>query len=267
MYDINIKNVKKGKKFYFIFFAAGWFFLILMGSFLVTSYIELNSLDSKVTSTKVEVNSHLNDEGSRMYSPIYHYNVNGIEYSCVSNSSSSINPSTKNRTVYYDSANPEKCLTEYSKTSNNIFLVFMLLPILFIVIGAINIQKINKRIKAIKELNRKGKLVKNLQYRLENTGMEVNGVKIQRPVVDYTLSSGSSITLYGDPRHDRKMADADEMVDLVIDETNPHNYFIDFEINRISGNLEKDYFKSYNQEQYLSQQLIQNDQENNNLKI
>ena len=36
------------------------------------------------------------------------------------------------------------------------------------------------------------------------------------------------------------------MVDLVIDENNPKNYFIDFEINRLSGNLPSDYAQSSN---------------------
>lgn len=258
MYDIDVKNVRKGKKFYFMFLVAGLFFLLIMGGILVSSSIKLNNLDSKVISTRVEVNSHIDDEGSRMYSPVYYYNVNDIEYSCSSNSSSSINPGTENKTVYYDSNKPEECMTDYAKSSNNIILLFMLLPILFIVIGVVNIKKINKRIKAIKELNQKGKLVKNLPYRLEKTGMEVNGIPILRPVVGYTLSSGSSIILHGDPRHDKKMADVDEKVDLVIDENNPHNYFIDFEINRLSGNLEQDYYKQEHQ--------MENNQESNSHK-
>ena len=100
--------------------------------------------------------------------------------------------------------------------------------------------------KLIKELNKKGKLVKNLQYHLEDTGMSVNHVQIQRPVVEYTLPSGSVVTLYGDPRHDGKLYDADGMVDLVIDENNPNNYFIDFEINRLTGNLPTDYYNPDN---------------------
>ena len=73
--------------------------------------------------------------------------------------------------------------------------------------------------------------------------MKVNDVSIQCPVVKYTLPSGETIELKGDPRHDRKLSDDDGMVDLVIDESNPENYFIDFEINRISGNLPSDYFQ------------------------
>ena len=38
------------------------------------------------------------------------------------------------------------------------------------------------------------------------------------------------------------------MVDLIIDESDPNNYFIDFEINRLTGNLPQDYNQQNNQE-------------------
>ena len=49
--------------------------------------------------------------------------------------------------------------------------------------------------------------------------------------------------LRGDPRHDGKVYDEDGLVDLIIDESNPRNYFIDFEINRLTGNTKSDYFQ------------------------
>ena len=267
MYDINIENVKKGKKFFYIFLLIGILFLVIFGGLSISNIIKLNSLDSKVLSTRVEIKSFLDDEGSMMYSPIYHYKVDGRDYKCSSNSSSSNNPGTKNEMVYYDSANPSNCMTEYSKTSNYITLIFLIIPIAFIIFSTIKIKNINKRIKAILELNQKGKLIKNLPYRLENTGMSVNNVPIQRPVVDYTLSSGSVITLYGDARHDRKHYDEDGMVDLLIDENNPDNYYIDFEINRLNGNLPQDYYQQsmnqnnqndlYKYQQYDSNQEFQ----------
>ncbi len=252
MYDIRVKNVKKGNKFFLIFFIIGIFFFLLMSGIILSDYIKLSKLDSQTISKSVEIKSHTNDEGTTMYSPIYHYRVNGIEYSCSSSSSSSIHPGTQNKTVYYDSKNPANCMSEYSKSTNMIFLSFMLIPIICIAISVINFRKINKRVKRIKELNQKGKLIKNLPYRLEDTGMRVNNVSIQRPVIDYVLPSGSSITLYDNPRHDGKAFDADGMVDLVIDENNPENYFIDFEINRLSGNLPQDYSNQ-------NQPLVQNE--------
>lgn len=244
MYDIDISNVKKGKRFYFSFLAVGALFLLIIGGILIFSYVKLISLDSKTISTRVEANLHHDEDGGTMYSPIYYYEVNGKSYSCSSRVSSSVNPGIENKTVYYNSKNPSDCMTEYSKTVNYILLAFLVLPISFIAFAVVYIRKINKRVRKIQELNQKGKLIKNLPYHLENTGMSVNGVSIQRPVVDYVLPSGMTIPLYGDPRHDGKIFDADGMVDLVIDENNPDNYFIDFNINRLTGNLPTDYFNT-----------------------
>ena len=259
MYDIKLDNVKKGKKFFFIFFISGVAIAVIMIGILIGSTMNLNSLDATTMSTSVEINQHIDSDGNTMYSPVYHYNVNGEEYSCSSNSSSSIRPSESNALVYYDSKKPSRCMTSYSKSSNKMLLIFLILPVIFIALGVVNINKVNKRIKIIKELNTKGKLVKNLPYRLENSNMKVNGVPIQLPVVDYILPSGVTITLRGDPRHDNKLADADGMVDLVIDESNPENYFIDFEINRLTGNLQSDYYKgNINNVTNINQNNLQN---------
>ncbi|MEG1142776.1 MAG: hypothetical protein RSE41_10120 [Clostridia bacterium] len=244
MYDINTKNVKKGKNPYFIFLVAGLLFFVIVSRILVSNHLKLKSLASNILSTRIEINSHYNDEGVLLYSPIYHYTVNGANYACSSNTSSNVNPGTANKIVYYDSKNPSNCMTEYSKSSDVVLLVFMIMPVILIVIAVVNMRKISKRVRLINDLNQKGKLIKNLQYRLENTNISVNNAQIQRIVVDYTLPSGSNITLCGDPRHDRRLSDTDGMVDLVIDENNPDNYFIDFEINRINGNLPTDYYNS-----------------------
>jgi hypothetical protein len=242
MYDISVKNVKKGRNIFFILLAIGLFFLAIMAGILAMNYLAQSNLDSTTTSTRVEVKSYIDEKGSMMYSPVYYYTVDNNDYICGSNSSSNINPGTANRTVYYDSKNPENCMTEYSKFNNWWLIVFMFIPILLIVVAMINIRNVNKKVAQIKKLNQTGKLIKNLPYYLENSGTIVNGVPIQCPVVEYTLPSGSTVTMRGDPRHDRRTFDKDGMVDLVIDEDNPENYFIDFEINRLSGNLPTDYY-------------------------
>lgn len=241
MYDINLKNVKKGKGFYSIFLIVGLLFLVILISVFVGICVKQSKMNSTVLSSRVEINSYVNDEGTTMYSTTYYYTVNNEQYICNSSGSSSNRPSTKNEEVYYDSDNPEICMTKSSIKSKYIVFIFLVLPISFILLAVINMRKINNRIKLINELNQRGKLIKNLPYRLENTGMSVNNIPIQRPVVDYKLSTGSIVTLYGDPRHDKKHMDSDGFVDLLIDESNPNNYYIDFEINRLTGNLKEDY--------------------------
>lgn len=252
MYDINTKFVKKGKKMFSLFFIIGFIFLIILGSIGIGGLIKKNRMDSTVMSTRVEISSHYDDDGNTMYSPTYYYKVNGEEYACRSTSSSSIYPGDDNKLVYYDSKNPKDCISEYGTKSNVIFIAFMALPLLFIGIGVYQFIKINKRVKAIEELNQRGKLVKGLPYRMEDTGTVINNVPIQRPVVDYVLPSGVTVTLRGDSRFDKKSFDGDGLVDLVIDESNPDLYFIDFEINRLTGNTSSDYYKDANGNPYKS---------------
>lgn len=249
MYDISTRNVKKGKNIYVVFLAVGFIFLAFLVYQTYTTHQKEASLDSSTTSTRVEITSYENDEGTTMYSPIYYYVVDNQEYRCSSITSSSISPSTKNDTVYYEKANPSNCMSNYSKKGNKWNIIFLIIPIIFILVSVINFYRINKRVKKIEKLNQTGKLVKNLPYHLEETKISVNNVPILRPVVNYTLSSGTTIILYGDPRYDRKKGDEDGMIDLVIDEKNPDNYFLDYSINRIGGNLVTDY---YNNQQELN---------------
>lgn len=241
MYDINLKNVKKGRKFHSIFIIAGLFFAAIMIGIVVFNVLKKNSMDATVMSERVEVSSHTDSEGSTMYSAIYHYYVDGKEYTCGQGSSSSIYPSEENKLVYYDSKSPARCITEASSKTNLLLIVFLIIPGICIAVGVVGIRKVNKRVKLIEELNQRGKLVKGLPYHMENTGMVVNDVPIQRPVVEYTLSNGTTLTLRGDPRHDKKAIDGDGLVDIVIDEQNPENYYIDFEINRLAGNSQADF--------------------------
>ena len=135
-------------------------------------------------------------------------------------------------------------MTEFSKTTNNFLIIFVILPLIIIVVEIINLKKVRKRLKIISELNKSGKLIKNLTYNLESTNLKVNGVDVERPVVLYTLPSMETITLYGDAIKDNKEVDDIGFIDLVIDENNPDNYFLDFNINRISGNLKDDYYSN-----------------------
>ena len=241
MYDIDTKNVKKGYKVFTIFLVVGIIFFVVIAAILVFNKKKQNSLDSSTMSTRIEVSEHIDDEGTTMYSPIYYFDVRGQEFKCTSNSSSSIRPKTESQMVYYDSKNPTKCMTAYSVKGNKILLLVLIIPTILILIAVLNYVKTNKRVKLINELNQRGKLIKKLPYRLEDTGTIINGVPIRRPVVEYKLASGERVTLKGDPRYDHKTSDDDGFVDLVIDEQNPNNYFIDFEINRLTGNTQADY--------------------------
>ena len=59
-------------------------------------------------------------------------------------------------------------------------LIFLALPISFMVMGGINLSKQFKRIKQVKQLNEVGVLYKNVPYVLERTGMKVNNVRLKK---------------------------------------------------------------------------------------
>lgn len=242
MYDINIKNVKKGKKFNWIFIGAGVLFLAIMLGIYIGGILTKNSLDAETKSISTNPNRHEDSDGDTVYSPIFTYEVDGKQYTCASGASSSIGPGDEPHTIHYDSKNPSKCMSDYNENINSLLLIFSLLPIIFIVIGARMNMKLAKRVKQIETLNQTGKLVKNLPYHLEQSNIEVNNQPIMKIVVDYRLPSGEVLKLEGDPRYDHKSEDADGLVDLVIDEQDPKNYYLDFEINRISGNRSDDYY-------------------------
>lgn len=241
MYDINFKNLKKGKLTYLIPLGAGIFFLILMLGVLIFNINKSNKMDKSVLTTNIIVKEDYDSDDDITYSPVYYYEVKGESYVCKSKSSSSTYPDTSKGLVYYNSEDPTECMTEYDKSGNGILLLFLILPLTFIALGIVMIIKTNKKIKLVKELNNSGKLIKNIPYTLIPSGMVVNGRTINKIAINYQLSSGTIITLYSDPRYDNKEYDNDGKVDLLIDPNNIENYYIDFEINRISGNLPTDY--------------------------
>lgn len=100
-------------------------------------------------------------------------------------------------------------------------------------LGWSGMKETNKKKKKYEYLAQNGELKKGLPYRLEPTGNVVNGVRIMQIVVDYDLSSGSQIKLYGDERRDYRFSDCDGLVDVLIDPNDTSKYYIDFEIETI----------------------------------
>lgn len=236
MYDINLRNVKKGRGFFAIFFIFGIVFLAAPLFSLIEPFIERSKLSASTLSLPIKETNQEED-----YDNSFFYSVDGVLYEC-SSSLIFVVPEEK-RLVYYDPNDPSRCIVDGDFSYNAIPWFVFALPLIFILISVFNFIKINKRIKIIKELNQKGKLVKCIPYHLEDSGMAINNVPIKMPVIDYILPDGRNVILRGDPRHDGKVYDEDGLVDLIIDESNPRNYFIDFEINRLTGNTKSDYFQ------------------------
>lgn len=125
-----------------------------------------------------------------------------------------------------------------------LFYIFYILPITFFLIGAVNIVKIFNRIDIVKHLNQSGQLYKNLPYKLMPSGSSINGREVMYPVAKFKLPSGEEIELKGDARFDYVDRDVDGYIDLVIDPNDYSKYFLDFNINRLEGNRDSDFYKS-----------------------
>lgn len=247
MYDISTKNLKKGILNHLGFFIGGMFFVVIIFWDPVVKYVKHLSMDSKTIGTRVELPNEGRVNEDQYFNALYYYKVDNHEYSCYKMETySSTKHYDSNATIEYNSKNPSKCMVGYEKQGIFALLLFSSLPLVFIIVSTIKMIKLNNRIKLIKQLNKNGKLIKDLPYELEYSNVKINGKKMYRPVINYQLSSGSVIQLKGDLRYDCKLSGDDEFVDLVIDENNPNNFFIDYDINRLSGNLPTDYYKNKN---------------------
>ena len=107
-----------------------------------------------------------------------------------------------------------------------------LFPLIFVVVGFMQIRNVYKKVKRIKKLAKIGTLIQNLPYTMEPTNLSVNNGRLYAIGLDYTLPSGSVIHLTGDPRFDRREFDQDGYVDLLIDLNDISNYYIDFNITK-----------------------------------
>ena len=242
MYDINYKNLKTERIIYRIFIYIGILILLILDGIVAVNIIRKKSFDSYAITRHIEIESYEDDEGYIMYKPVYYYNVNENQYMCKPSSSTSNMKKIRYGKVYYDSNNPSKCMTDYTLKANKILLILNIIPIGFFIPGFLLTSKTNKKIKKIKKLNETGKLVKGLPYSLENTNVSINGQALKRIKVEYRLKTGELTTLTSGLIFDTKKSDSNT-VDLLIDENDSDNYFIDFEINRKNGNLPDDYYR------------------------
>lgn len=247
MYDIKLDgyNESKGKGTAGI--GISFLLIILCTFFLARDISVLVRLDSKTTSYDMDVitEERRDDDGNyyEEYSPVYLYEVNDEKYSCPSNNYSRIHPINKKETIYYNSKNPKECASNINIING--IIIYSFLIIIFVIIfifSNISITKINKLYKNIEILNNKGKLIKGLPFRVEYR--KHLGKKYPIIVIDYKKRDGSVITLKSDIRVDGISKTKDNLADLVIDEDDNNIYFIDFDINRVSGNLPTDYYNN-----------------------
>ena len=185
--------------------------------------------DAYVKAAKVELNSHLSQsDGGTMYSPIFFYNVDNKEYSCSSSVSSSWKPDINNSKVYYNSNNPNHCVSEYEFTSILFFVcVLSIIALSMFVVGAFVLFIIIKRNVKNKKLLKHGQLIKNIPCTITPSNVTLNDKMGYIIEVEY-----QGLKLKSETKFDIDIRR--NSVDLLIDPLNSKNYFIDFDINNIT---------------------------------
>ena len=108
-----------------------WVLLIAMVFLLLGVYSTFflgnsSKFDSKTKAYRVYSNQVEDDENGIMYFPIYKFNVDGIDYQCETKSGGQRDPEKIKKIVYYDSENPEKCMTQYDKSRNSFWGYFLI---------------------------------------------------------------------------------------------------------------------------------------------
>lgn len=234
MYKINYSNLKKGYKFYGAFLAVSLLFILVVCWNPVRAIIKKVSMDSEVKAHDVRVEKDKEPGKSVTYQPTYYYMVDGKEYkyTLAYSTNKGISKMKTKNTIYYDSQNPNDCVSEYEARIGSTEGFLMLFISVFGFVGIKGMSEVKKRIEKTKWLAQNGTLIKGLKYQLVPTGSKVKGKRIMAIQVDYELPSGSIVKLTGDPRYDSKLFDEDGLVDLLIDLNDTNNYYIDFNISQ-----------------------------------
>ena len=117
-----------------VFIIVGIIFT-LIGFFMIKADIDTkNRMDSQTYSTDVTYKTHTSRSDGKtktMYSPIYHYSVNGQNYECKTNFSSNTKPSKKSVVVKYMANNPSDCFVNIAGKNflNWLFLILGLVAV------------------------------------------------------------------------------------------------------------------------------------------
>ena len=231
MYRLDYSCVKKGYNMVAVMVLLGVLFLV-GDVFLLKSTIDNKKrMNAYTYTTNITYHSYRSSDKT-MYTPIYQYNVNGIEYQCRANGSSNIKPSNKTTKIFYNSNNPYDCLAPDDEKFAYIFSAILLATsFIFLVAGVKDYKKITNKIADMRYLELHGKLIKNLPYEMVPTGTRINNRTIYAIEAIYKTKNGSTLRFLGEPRYDHKIADDDGFVDLLIDPNNSDCYYVDFNIS------------------------------------
>ena len=120
-----------------------------------------------------------------------------------------------------------------------VILVMFLFIAVYIYMFYYHINIMFKKYKKLKYLNENGKLVKCLVYKITSQD-DHQGILTQKINITYVSKEHGELKLVGYRNNEEH--ESDGYADIIIDEKNPKNYIIKFEINRKEGNRKEDYY-------------------------
>lgn len=164
-----------------------------------------------------------------MYKKVYYFDADNRQFSCldsvvINNKNNQIDK----KTIYYNFEDPNVCTTNIIKKTNLIVYIFIILLCIPMFIGLIGMIKINKKLNKIKMLSKCGKLVKNLQYEVVEMKKK-NGNILYKAKTKYKVKN-QVLILYSESIYDKKLFKEYPTIDLLINENDVNDYYLDFNI-------------------------------------
>ena len=225
MYNINYKKYHKELIIGFILLIVGILLTSLYMNYVFKGAFKKLFLDSEIDAIQIKENNK-----DDFYSPVYIFEVNNKKYFCEVENSSKVKPNSKEILVFYDSNNPNNCVNEYETTPSIYSYIILFFPMFSISLGLFAIAFSLKDIKKLNHLERNGILIKNAIYKIEE--VEIKKRKFIKVIgVDYKLDNGEIIHLISDLP--KKKIDILGYIDLLIDENNLNNFYMDFNLKNI----------------------------------
>lgn len=233
MFEVDYSAVKLRKKTLRIVFIVGLIIILIMGGILIFNINKENSMTEEIATGNITAKTFYDDDGKLRYRATYHYSIDGKDYECVSRSTSYDKPPMEG-IVRYEKGNPANCVID---SDNYVFLIAIALIIVtsfFVILYIISRITLRIETKKLDHLAHYGILVRGLPYSLIPTDIKRKGIKAQQIHVYYTLPNGTVRAFKSAPRIDYVNNDS-KTADLLYDNNNLNNYYIDYEIKYSRG--------------------------------
>lgn len=219
-----------------IFFTLFGILFVIPGIFALLSS-QIDESWTRVQGEIVDVSSKISD-GSRMYTPIVEYVVDGQSYRVSSNSSSSISPTMgAKREVAYNPTNPNEAKLVEGIGIKLLLLIFPVVGITIVIIALYSFVTSKKRSNEIEKLKQTGNKLQGVLVEIQSPGRTSTrrGGSSYQLVVAATDMTGTvqnylSDKLTGTIGH-LAMLDFHKNpipIDVYVDAVHPDCYYVDF---------------------------------------